>query len=540
MVMVSSSNFLDLDLDKQKKIKLGLDLQGGSYLLLELDNEPVIKQKLQSKLLEIKDYFKKNKIKILSLKLDDKLIKLKVSKGDVEKVEEIFNDKESTINPYYFQYKAHQLDVKINGDVFNLELSKYGIILIKNASLDQAIEIVRKRVDEVGTNEPNILKRGNDRILLELPGLDNPDRIKSLLGKTADLAFRLESKSSNESFGTEKLKLIETGEELLLSKRVIISGDNLVDASPRMDSLNNQTVVSFTLDRVGSKRFAQATKRNIGTRLAIVLDGQIISAPVIRDVIAGGSGQISGGFTFQSATDLALLLRSGALPAPLNIIEERTVGPDLGQDSINAGILSLIIGFLLVIGFMTFKYRIFGIIANFTLIINLILLISILTLLEATLTLPGIAGIILTVGMAVDANVLIFERIKEETSKEKNNLIAFDNGYSKSKITILDANITTIIAAIILFIFGSGPVKGFSITLCVGILTTLWKEIGSLIPPVGLNLFAVSGVTKLPVTTVIRGSFPFCISDTVVLIIVLLFPALALTLPSLLITSHFG
>ncbi|MDC3039266.1 protein translocase subunit SecD, partial [Candidatus Pelagibacter sp.] len=339
--MVSSSNFLDLDLDKQKKIKLGLDLQGGSYLLLELDNEPVIKQKLQSKLLEIKDYFKKNKIKILSLKLDDKLIKLKVSKDDVEKISEIFSDKESTINPYYFQYKAHQLDVKINGDVFNLELSKYGIILIKNASLDQAIEIVRKRVDEVGTNEPNILKRGNDRILLELPGLDNPDRIKSLLGKTADLAFRLESKSSNESFGTEKLKLIETGEELLLSKRVIISGDNLVDVSPRMDSLNNQTVVSFTLDRVGSKRFAQATKRNIGTRLAIVLDGQIISAPVIRDVIAGGSGQISGGFTFQSATDLALLLRSGALPAPLNIIEERTVGPDLGQDSINAGILSL-------------------------------------------------------------------------------------------------------------------------------------------------------------------------------------------------------
>ena len=242
-----------------------------------------------------------------------------------------------------------------------------------------------------------------------------------------------------------------------------------------MDTQANQTIVSFTLDRVGAKRFGKATSTGIGKQLAIVLDGKIISAPVVRDTIASGSGQISGGFTFQSATDLALLLRSGALPAPLNIIEERTVGPDLGQDSINAGILSLIIGFLLVIGFMTLKYRIFGIIANFTLIINLILLISILTLLEATLTLPGIAGIILTVGMAVDANVLIFERIKEETSKEKNNLIAFDNGYSKSKITILDANITTIIAAIILFIFGSGPVKGFSITLCVGILTTLFS-----------------------------------------------------------------
>ena len=214
MVFVSSSNFLDLDLDKQKKIKLGLDLQGGSYLLLELDNEPVIKKKLQSKLLEIKDYFKKNKIKILSIKLDEKLIKLKVLKDDVEMIEKVFADKESDINPYFFQFKSHQMDVKTNGDDFILEFSKYGIVQIKNSSLDQAIEIVRKRVDEVGTNEPNILKRGNDRILLELPGLDNPDRIKSLLGKTADLAFKLESKGSNESFGTEKLKLIETGEEL--------------------------------------------------------------------------------------------------------------------------------------------------------------------------------------------------------------------------------------------------------------------------------------------------------------------------------------
>ena len=470
------SNFTKVDDEFfSKNIKLGLDLQGGSYLLLEIDNEPVITQRLQSKVLEFKKFFKDKDIKVRNFVIEDKSIIFDVENSKIEDVKSLLDDDKSEINPYFQQYKSHQFNFENMDTSFKLEFSDYGLVLLKNSSLDQAIEIVRRRVDEVGTNEPNILKRGNDRILLELPGLDNPDRIKSLLGKTADLAFRLESKSSNESFGTEKLKLIETGEELLLSKRVIISGDNLVDASPRMDSLNNQTVVSFTLDRVGSKRFAQATKRNIGTRLAIVLDGQIISAPVIRDVIAGGSGQISGGFTFQSATDLALLLRSGALPAPLNIIEERTVGPDLGQDSINAGILSLIIGFLLVIGFMTFKYRIFGIIANFTLIINLILLISILTLLEATLTLPGIAGIILTVGMAVDANVLIFERIKEETSKEKNNLIAFDNGYSKSKITILDANITTIIAAIILFIFGSGPVKGFSITLCVGILTTLFS-----------------------------------------------------------------
>ena len=242
-----------------------------------------------------------------------------------------------------------------------------------------------------------------------------------------------------------------------------------------MNSETNETVVSFTLDRVGAKRFGKATSTGIGKQLAIVLDGKIISAPVIRDTIASGSGQISGGFTFQSATDLALLLRSGALPAPLNIIEERTVGPDLGQDSINAGIIALIIGFILVIIFIFVKYKTFGLITNIALILNLFPLVGILTLFEATLTLPGIAGIILTVGMAVDANVLIFERIKEELKNEKNNLIAFDSGYTKSRTAILDANITTLLAAIILFFMGSGPIKGFSLTLGVGIFTTLFS-----------------------------------------------------------------
>jgi preprotein translocase subunit SecD/SecD/SecF fusion protein len=242
-----------------------------------------------------------------------------------------------------------------------------------------------------------------------------------------------------------------------------------------MNNQTNETVVSFTLDRVGAKRFGKATSAGIGKQLAIVLDGKIVSAPIIRDAIISGNGQISGNFTFQSATDLALLLRSGALPAPLNIIEERTVGPDLGQDSINAGVIALLIGFLLVIFFMLFKYKIFGLIANITLFVNLFFLVGILTLFEATLTLPGIAGIILTVGMAVDANVLIFERIKEECKKEKNNIVAFDTGYIKSKTAILDANITTLISAVILFFMGSGPVKGFSVTLAVGIFTTLFS-----------------------------------------------------------------
>ena len=250
-----------------------------------------------------------------------------------------------------------------------------------------------------------------------------------------------------------------------------------VDAKPRMDTQNNETIVSFTLDRVGAKKFGKATSNGVGKRLAIVLDGKIISAPSVREPIIGGSGQISGDFTFQSATDLALLLRSGALPAPLSIIEERTVGPDLGQDSIEAGIFSLIIGFVLVVLFMIYKYRIFGVIANFALISNLFLLVGILTLFEATLTLPGIAGIILTVGMAVDANVLIFERIKEELKLNKSIYNAINTGYEKAMSSIIDANVTTMIAAIILFFLGSGPIKGFSVTLGIGILTSVFTAL---------------------------------------------------------------
>ena len=475
-IFISAANFINTDdylIDK--KINLGLDLQGGSYLLLEIDNEPIQIQKLQNKTTLIRNFLKSKNIKFINLRLVDKTILFNIDDKDIEIVKNFFSDKESEVNTYYNQYKSHQFDLTILNNEFKLKLSKYGIIEIKNSSQDQAIEIVRRRVDEVGTNEPNILKRGNDRILVELPGLDDPMRIKSLLGKTANLTFRFVTQNSDDSFGVEKLSFEDNENEVLVSKRIILSGENLLDAQPQMNNQTNETVVSFTLDRVGAKRFGKATRSGIGKQLAIVLDGKIVSAPVIRDTIASGNGQISGNFTFQSATDLALLLRSGALPAPLNIIEERTVGPDLGQDSINSGIFALIIGFVLVIIFMLIKYKIFGLISNITLLLNLTFLIGILTLFEATLTLPGIAGIILTVGMAVDANVLIFERIKEEFKNEKNNLIAFDTGYIKSRTAILDANITTLIAAIILFFMGSGPIKGFSVTLAVGIFTTLFS-----------------------------------------------------------------
>ena len=475
-ILIASSNFFKTDYFLlNKKINLGLDLLGGSYLLLEIDNKPVIEQKLQNLTTTIRNYFKDKNIKINNLKLLNESIIFNVSSENKDKIINDFKDEDSEINPYYPRFKSHQLDLEETTEGFKVNFSRQGLIELKTSSQDQAIEIVRRRIDEIGTNEPNILKRGNNRILVELPGLDDPLRIKSLLGKTANLTFRFVTNDDQDTFGVEKLKYENSTENDFVSKRIILSGDNLLDAQPRMDNQTNETIVSFSLDRVGAKRFGKATSAGIGKRMAIVLDGKIISAPVIRDTIASGSGQISGGFTFQSATDLALLLRSGALPAPLNIIEERTVGPDLGQDSINAGIIALTIGFLLVIIFMFVRYKIFGLITNITLIINLFILIGILTIFEATLTLPGIAGIILTVGMAVDANVLIFERIKEELKNERNNIFAFDSGYTKSRTAIIDANITTLLAAFVLFFMGSGPVKGFSVTLGVGIFTTLFS-----------------------------------------------------------------
>ncbi len=475
-IFISSNNLLSPNsrfIDK--RINLGLDLQGGSYLLLEIDNSPVIEQKLQNTSTIIRTYFKDKGIRIGNLVLTDNEIIFTVEDKFKQIVIDEFKDENSIINPYYPRFKSHQFDIKDIEDSLVLNFSKQGLVELKTSSQDQALEIVRRRIDEIGTNEPNILKRGNDRVLVELPGLDDPMRIKSLLGKTANLTFRFVSNDNQDSFGVEKLQYEDGSNEDFVSKRIILSGDNLLDAQPKMNNQTNETIVSFTLDRVGAKRFGKATSSNIGRQLAIVLDGKIISAPVVRDTIASGNGQISGGFTFQSATDLALLLRSGALPAPLNIIEERTVGPDLGQDSINAGMIALLIGFILVIVYMFIKYRTFGLITNITLITNLIILLGILTLFEATLTLPGIAGIILTVGMAVDANVLIFERIKEELKIEKNNIIAFDSGYIKSRTAILDANVTTLLAAIILFFMGSGPIKGFSVTLGIGIFSTLFS-----------------------------------------------------------------
>ena len=445
-----------------KKVNLGLDLQGGSYLLLEINSDPLIKEKIQSKVITLKKLLKENNLNYKNFKINEK--NLSFSINNTKKFELLFYSKKNNLlNPYINNYNAYELDLEIINNNVNISFSKFGLLTINNSALQQSIEIVRRRIDDVGTKEPTILQRGEKRILVELPGLKDPERIKNILGKTAQLNFRLVSDS--DEFGVDKL-FSENGEKLNISKRIIMSGDNLIDAQPNFNSQSNEPTVSFTLDRVGAQKFGRTTTDNVGKRLAIVLDGKIISAPSINEPITGGSGIISGNFSFQEATDLSLLLRSGALPTPLDVVEERTVGPDLGEDSIKSGIISLIVGFILVIFFMIFKYKIFGLVANITLIANLIMLVGVLTILEATLTLPGIAGIILTVGMAVDANVLIFERIKEELKTEKSIIHAFHIGYSKARITVLDANITTLMGAVII------PIP---ITLGIGIITTLFS-----------------------------------------------------------------
>ena len=473
--IVAAFSFLNLqNKDNQvieKKINLGLDLQGGSYLLLEINSDTLVQEKIQDKVIPIKKLLKEKNISYSNFKINNKSLSLVIN--DINKFDLVFySKKENLINPYIDNYRSFELEYKeLENDQIEILFSKFGLLTINNSALKQSIEIIRRRIDDVGTKEPTILQRGEKRILVELPGLKDPDRIKALLGKTAQLHFRLVS--DNSEFGTTEL-VSENGQKLNVSKRIVMSGENLIDAQPNINNQNNEPTVSFTLDRLGAQKFGRTTTDNVGKRLAIILDGEIVSAPSINEPITSGNGMISGNFTFQEATDLALLLRSGALPTPLLVVEERTVGPDLGEDSIKSGVTSLIVGFILVILFMFFKYKLFGLIANTALIANLLMLTGILTILEATLTLPGIAGIILTVGMAVDANVLIFERIKEELKTEKSIIHAFDTGYTKAKITVLDANITTLIAAIILFAFGSGPVKGFAITLGIGIITTLF------------------------------------------------------------------
>ena len=455
----------------KKKIVLGLDLQGGSYLLLEVNSKPLFKDKLEAKSFELKKKLRMERINYESFETTESIISLRLNLDNKENILKLLNENNLNEN---IDEANKELDYQILNDKIIINLSEAYKKRIKKNAMEQSLEIIRSRIDELGTREPTIIAQGEQRILIELPGIKNPKRIKEIIGTTAKLTFRFIADNNAKKASYEKLQTKNELETYNVQKKLVLSGEHLTDAQPGFDNLNNSSVVNFKLDSFGAKKFAYATKNNIGKRLAIIIDNKVVSAPVVRDAITTGNGQISGSFSVEEANNLAIVLRSGALPAPMSIIEERTVGPDLGQESIDKGIVSLVIGFILVILYIFYNYKIFGLFANISLFINLILLISILTIIEATLTLPGIAGIILTVGMAVDANVLIYERIKEEMAMESNILIAFDNGYKKVLTTLLDANITTLIAAFVLYFIGSGPIKGFAVTLATGIITSLF------------------------------------------------------------------
>ena len=474
------ANKTNLFLDK--KVNLGLDLQGGSYLLLEIDINPLINKKLEEKAIDLKKIFNEKKLDFKNLSILNNKITFDLKNPDqkntaINAINET-NNKENFFSKIKKNTENTNKDFfyRIEKDIFILQFTEEYIKHLKKDAINQSVEIVRKRVDQLGTKEPTIQQKGDSRILVELPGLSDPSTFKNILGKTAQLNFKFlkTSNSSGDNLGFEKIKSKSDGSFIEVEKKLIVSGENLTDAQPGFDRQTNQSIVSFKFDNAGAKKFANATKDNVGRPLAIILDNEILSSPVIREPILTGSGQISGGFTVEEANQLAVLLRAGALPAPMKIIEERTVGADLGKDSIRYGIISFIAGFLLVFVYIVYAYKLFGFFANISLLLNIVILISVLSLFGSTLTLPGIAGIVLTVGMAIDTNVIIYERAKEELKIEKSNIIAFDIAYRKSLLTIIDSNLTTLIAGIILFYLGSGPVKGFAVTLCVGLITSFF------------------------------------------------------------------
>ena len=459
-----------------KQINLGLDLQGGSYILLEADMNNVFTERLESVEIEVKKILKDFEVDYLNLNIIENRIEV-----NFENIINFSKSKEVLRNTLGSDFVI----IPINDNSFQIEYSDFARTQIVDLTISQAIEIVRRRIDESGTKEPLIQRQGNQRILIQLPGIDDPERIKSLLGKTAKLTFQLVDtnsiaseieKSGRVPPGTKLLSSYhEAGGKFVVQRRVMVSGEMLTDARAAFDQ-NGMPSVSFSLTPEGGKRFGRVTGNNIGRPFAIVLDGKVVSAPTIQSQIFS-SGQITGRFTVQETKDLALLLRAGALPAPLTVMEERSVGPGLGQDSIDSGKTASIIGLILVIVFMIFTYAIFGFLANLALFFNVILIMAALSILQATLTLPGIAGIVLTMGMAVDANVLIFERIREELRSQKSVLVSVESGYKRAIGTIVDANLTTLIAAACLYGLGSGPIKGFAITLSIGIITSMFTAV---------------------------------------------------------------
>jgi preprotein translocase subunit SecD len=468
----------------QRHVVLGLDLQGGSHILLEVDANAVRKEKLESLRDDVRRVLRDARVGYTGLAVRGNGVEVRLREGtNEEQVLTKLQELSQPLGGILGTTGQRSLDIFNDGSLVRLTLTDPAIVERVRQAVEQSIQIIERRVNELGTVEPLIQRQGTDRVLVQVPGLQDPTRLKELLGKTAKLDFRMvdtnasvEQAVQGRAPAEDDLLYSSTAPKTpyLIEKRVLVSGGDLTDAQPGFDQRTSEPIVSFRFDTSGARKFATATQENVGKPFAIVLDNEVISAPVIREPILGGSGQISGSFTVQGANDLAILLRAGALPAPLTIIEERTVGPGLGQDSIEKGKLSSYVGAAMVIVFMLATYGLFGLFANLAVAINVAMIFGVLSLLNATLTLPGIAGIVLTVGIAVDSNVLIYERIREEVRAGRTPINAIDAGFTRALATILDSNITTFIAAAVLFYIGTGPVRGFAVTLGIGIITTVF------------------------------------------------------------------
>lgn len=466
-------------------VNLGLDLRGGAHLLAEVKVEDVYDARMDALWPEVRDALRPERATVGTFRRQPgpaDQIRLKISKPEaMARALEVVRGLANPITTLT-GVGANDIEVSAQGDILTVQLSEAEKLASDDRTVRQALEIVRRRIDEVGTREPTIQRQGADRILIQVPGIGSASELKAIIGTTAQLTFnpvvgRGSDPDAAPGIGNKVIpSLDEPGVYYTIEAAAVVTGEDLVDAQPSFDQ-NGQPAVNFRFNTSGARRFGDYTAENIGSPFAIVLDDEVVSAPVIQSHIPGGSGIITGNFTIEESTNLAVLLRAGALPAELEFLEERTIGPELGQDSIDAGKIATIVAFIAVLVFMGLSYGLFGLFANVALVLNIALIFGMLSLIGGTLTLPGIAGIVLTVGMAVDANVLIFERIREELKAGRGPARAIDEGYSKALSAILDANITTFITAVILFAMGSGPVRGFAITLGLGILTSVFTAI---------------------------------------------------------------
>ena len=466
-------------------VNLGLDLRGGAHLLAEVKVEEVYGQRLDAMWQEVRDVLRAERDVIGTIRRQDgRSDQLRIKISNVSGMPRAVELIEDLARPVSSLSSVGKKDLKVTSDqnILIVEFSEVEKLALNERTMKQSLEIIRRRVDEVGTREPTIQKQGERRILIQVPGIGSASELKTLIGTTAKLGFYpvLKQTSNSEEQGNGRTQTLPAKDDkniyYVLEKSPAVTGEELVDAQPTFDQ-NGQPAVSFRFNPGGARKFGNYTANNVGALFAIVLDGEVISAPQIREAITGGSGQITGNFSVEESSELSILLRAGALPAPMQFEEERTIGPELGQDSIDAGKIACLVAFVSILIFMFLSYGLFGIFANIALIINVTLIFGLLSIIGATLTLPGIAGIVLTIGMAVDANVLVFERIKEELKVNKSPYRAIELGYERAFSAILDANITTFIAALILFLMGSGPVRGFSITLGLGIITSVFTAI---------------------------------------------------------------